>query len=215
MILMMFGGIYCLGAKMAVEYARKKRNMRFHEYVNQRQATRKKREKGKIRNFEAEEYARNGHPRPEDAPFFANTNEVEHFIGTSRSAISHWPDPEAIAEFLQGQELVKQWKEDFDNDKNSNPMDYKHSIPLYRLANFGWQGDLDPMDLAGLLNANTLYSFTVGCPQLFFTYYSISSAPTNDDAQVSLLYISAAVGLISLVLSLYNIGADVTSDSMS
>ena len=44
-----------------------------------------------------------------------------------------------------------------------------HSIPYYRLMEYGWQPSVTHTDFAGILNANALYSFTVGFPQLFFS----------------------------------------------
>ena len=42
---------------------------------------------------------------------------------------------------------------------NVKPM---HSTPGVRLMVFGWQPTIDHMDFAGILNANALYSFTIG-----------------------------------------------------
>merc|ERR1719352_119414 len=44
-----------------------------------------------------------------------------------------------------------------------------HSIPYLRLMEYGWQPSVSHTDFAGILNANALYSFTVGFPQLFFS----------------------------------------------
>ena len=41
-----------------------------------------------------------------------------------------------------------------------------HSIPLMRLMWYGWQPTVSHTDFAGILNANALYSFTIGFPQL-------------------------------------------------
>ena len=41
-----------------------------------------------------------------------------------------------------------------------------HSIPLVRLMVYGWQPTVSHSDFAGILNANALYSFTVGFPQV-------------------------------------------------
>jgi hypothetical protein len=46
-----------------------------------------------------------------------------------------------------------------------------HSMPCIRLMVFGWQPTIDHMDFAGILNANALYSFTIGCPQLGFALW--------------------------------------------
>ena len=41
-----------------------------------------------------------------------------------------------------------------------------HSLPLVRLMVYGWQPTVSHTDFAGILNANALYSFTIGFPQL-------------------------------------------------
>merc|ERR1719327_2606883 len=43
-----------------------------------------------------------------------------------------------------------------------------HSVPYLRLMVYGWQPSVDHMDFAGILNANALFSFTVGFPVIFF-----------------------------------------------
>ena len=48
-----------------------------------------------------------------------------------------------------------------------------HSTPFLRLMRFGWQPTIDPVDFAGILNANALYSFTIGTPQLGFAIWFI------------------------------------------
>ena len=78
-----------------------------------------------------------------------------------------------------------------------------HSIPLVRLMVYGWQPTVSHTDFAGILNANALYSFTIGFPQLgcsiaYITQYEMSS----------ILLLSLAIGTISLVLSVANMVLD-------
>jgi len=52
-----------------------------------------------------------------------------------------------------------------------NMLQVSHAVPLVRLMMFGWRTDIDPIDFAGILNANALYSFTLGFAQLGFSTY--------------------------------------------
>jgi len=103
-----------------------------------------------------------------------------------------------------------------------------HSIPYYRLMEFGWQPSVAHTDFAGILNANALYSFTVGFPQMIFSISFVFYAATVEadtivcktnpcsiyedffkpNVQSSLVAGSLAVGLISLFISVLNIVVD-------
>jgi len=107
---------------------------------------------------------------------------------------------------------------------------WSHSIPFYRLMEFGWQPSVSHTDFAGILNANGLYSFTVGIPQFLFSIAFTSTPPAqrdpspcelNPSAQCTLVedfgrprvqsvivYSSFAVGFISLLISITNIIVD-------
>merc|ERR1719197_908745 len=50
-----------------------------------------------------------------------------------------------------------------------------HSVPFYRLMEFGWQPSVSHSDFAGILNANALYTFTIGFPQLIFGFCFMAS----------------------------------------
>ena len=87
-----------------------------------------------------------------------------------------------------------------------------HSLPGVRLMVFGWQPTIDHMDFAGILNANALYSFTIGCPQLGFSLWYLlmfepspaaDGTPTLKNTNVVLF--STVMSLASIVLSLANI----------
>jgi hypothetical protein len=106
-----------------------------------------------------------------------------------------------------------------------------HSIPYYRLMEFGWQPSVSHTDFAGILNANGLYSFTVGFPQLFFSISFIAAqdgvsrepAPCETDqklrcglvedfgrtnVQSNLVLGSLGMGCTSLIITLLNIVLD-------
>lgn len=103
-----------------------------------------------------------------------------------------------------------------------------HSVPYYRLMEYGWQPSISHTDFAGILNANALYSFTVGFPQMIFSISfvvyalgaEIDNAPCESDpcsiwedfnkpnVQSALVAGSLAVGIISLIISIVNIVAD-------
>ena len=78
-----------------------------------------------------------------------------------------------------------------------------HSIPLLRLMVYGWQPTVSHTDFAGILNANALYSFTIGFPQLGCSIIYIVSYAADP-----ILLLSLAVGSISLILSVLNMILD-------
>jgi len=57
-----------------------------------------------------------------------------------------------------------------------NDMKWMHHVPFLRLARFGWMADVPDRDFAGIINANALYSSTIGMSQLvsslFFIYWN-------------------------------------------
>jgi hypothetical protein len=58
-----------------------------------------------------------------------------------------------------------------------------HSVPWYRLMVYGWQPSIDHFDFAGILNASAIYSFSVGPPQLVFSFaFLFSPASTRTPA---------------------------------
>jgi len=78
-----------------------------------------------------------------------------------------------------------------------------HSIPLVRLMVYGWQPTVSHSDFAGILNANALYSFTVGFPQLGATLIYITAYGMD-----GVIAMSLAVGTFSLFLSIMNMILD-------
>lgn len=107
-----------------------------------------------------------------------------------------------------------------------------HAMPYYRLFEFGWQPSVSHTDFAGIINANGLYSFTVGLPQFCFAIVFIVSsgnsgprapAPCETDAAIQctigedfgrpsfqfvVVGTSCFVAALSLVLSITNIMVD-------
>jgi len=78
-----------------------------------------------------------------------------------------------------------------------------HSLPLVRLMVYGWQPTVSHTDFAGILNANALYSFTIGFPQLgcsvaYIVYFKVDP----------ILVLSLAIGTVSLILSVLNMVLD-------
>jgi hypothetical protein len=60
-----------------------------------------------------------------------------------------------------------------------NVCEVKHGIPFLRLARFGFVASPTPKDLAGILNANALYSVATGIFQVFggvFLIFSVGNA---------------------------------------
>lgn len=78
-----------------------------------------------------------------------------------------------------------------------------HSIPLIRLMVYGWQPTVSHTDFAGILNANALYSFTIGFPQLGCSIIYILNYKMDP-----ILILSLVIGTISLVLSVMNMILD-------
>ena len=106
-----------------------------------------------------------------------------------------------------------------------------HSIPWYRLMVYGWQPSVNHFDFAGILNASAIYSFSVGLPQLIFSFAFIAMdrstgrepSPCEVDAlikcgitedfrrpnvQTFCVIGSAFVCLVSLIISITNIIID-------
>lgn len=197
LILCIFGCVYAFGSWRAVENSRAQAALNMFEFINKKKMD-STGDTRWIRNYKKEN--RTGHS---GITTFDSNDEVEYVLLLPFAHLQI----EQQESFKNGIVLLKQWITEFTEARDSNKMEYQHSIPFYRLASFGWQGDLDPMDFAGILNANALYSFTVGTPQLFFSSWSIFTTEEGDN---SILFISALIGFVSLVISLVNIRADFT-----
>ena len=103
-----------------------------------------------------------------------------------------------------------------------------HSTPFYRLMEYGWQPSVSHTDFAGILNANALYSFTVGFPQLIFsvafiiysagaesTHFACKTDPcgiyedfSKANVQAVIVGGSLIIGVLSVVISVVNIIVD-------
>lgn len=57
-----------------------------------------------------------------------------------------------------------------------NTLTLAQGLPLLRTLKFGWRPEIGPVDVAGILNANVLYSFTLGVTQLGFAIYFFTAA---------------------------------------
>jgi len=88
-----------------------------------------------------------------------------------------------------------------------NMLQVSHAIPLVRLMMFGWRTDIDPIDFAGILNANALYSFTLGFAQLGFSSYFLATLPS------CIASASAAVATAAAVVASSALGANATNAS--
>ena len=58
---------------------------------------------------------------------------------------------------------------------------WSHSLPYYRLLEYGWQPSVSHTDFAGILNASALFSFTVGLPQIAFSIAFLSVDKSSRD----------------------------------
>ena len=106
---------------------------------------------------------------------------------------------------------------------------WSHAIPFYRLTEFGWQPSVASTDFAGILNANGLWSFTVGVPQVLFSVVFIISArehvaaPCENDAALQctltedfgrpnvqnvIVFAALFIDFVSLAISIANIVVD-------
>lgn len=135
--------------------------------------------------------------------------EDEDVVAFLNYDADYFDNADQKAKCENGQKLVSEWKAQFHENNQGNTMTMEHSIPFYRLACFGWMGDLNPMDLAGILNANALYSFTVGTPALLLSFWTIFSAQGSFEEK-AVFFIAALIGVISFVISLANILQDFT-----
>lgn len=68
---------------------------------------------------------------------------------------------------------------------------------------FGWQPSVSHTDFAGILNANALYSFTIGLPQFACTIFFTTQMPGE-----FLIWVSLMIGFLSIVLSILNLVLD-------
>jgi len=72
--------------------------------------------------------------------------------------------------------------------------------PILRTARFGFMAVPNPMDLAGLLNANALYSFATGILQLMFGCFLVKEKGASIERVLPM-----SVSFVSLVLCLANV----------
>jgi hypothetical protein len=87
-----------------------------------------------------------------------------------------------------------------------NIVKWKHSVPFFRMARFGWMADIPAGDFAGILNANALYSFTMGFIQFGCTLYYMFGTASSGEPQVNMIILtSLTISTLSLVLSLVNL----------
>jgi hypothetical protein len=199
-VLLVFGGVYCLGCYKAT------RRQQLYEYVNDK----KYRSSDDIVVFEYED--------GKQLPKFRSNAAIAGFLELPANQwYTNTRDPqekqEKVDQMKRGQQAVRQWQGEYanlDDSQQGNTMKLQHSIPFYRLACFGWQGDLGPMDLAGVLNANALYSFTIGTPALILSVWTLFSSNGRPVQERIIFGISALIGFISFVLSLVNILQDYT-----
>lgn len=85
-----------------------------------------------------------------------------------------------------------------------NVCEVKHGIPFLRLARFGFVASPTPKDLAGILNANALYSVATGIFQVFGGVFLIFSVGNAD----LMVLLPLSISLCSLVLSAFNVFLD-------
>ena len=98
-----------------------------------------------------------------------------------------------------------------------NTLTLAQGLPLLRTLRFSWRPGIAPVDVAGILNANLLYSFTLGVTQLSFALFYTSSSgaagsagadallsrgshATDDDALV--VFACAVLAAVGVVLGL-------------
>merc|ERR1719356_1197239 len=84
-----------------------------------------------------------------------------------------------------------------------NMVKTQHSVPFFRLMKFGWMADIPAGDFAGILNANSLYSFTLGIPQMAFGLFFWIII--REGKMELLVVASLAVSVCSGILSIMNI----------
>jgi len=121
--------------------------------------------------------------------------------------------PETFADLQEDdddhQELFKKAMQDWgvisvvitEKSKNSiNSVGRVHGTPLIRTARFGFMAVPSPMDLAGLLNANALYSFATGILQLIFGTFLVLKKGASIQRVLPM-----SVAFVSLLLCLANV----------
>merc|ERR1719503_56442 len=112
---------------------------------------------------------------------------------------------QAVQEFQEGMHewgLAAIW--DACEIKNaSNCVESHHGVPGLRLACFGFQSEPSPKDLAGILNANALYSATTGVVQIAFGFILVSQHGVSTNVLIPLI-----ISGVSIVLSAFNVFLD-------
>jgi hypothetical protein len=83
-----------------------------------------------------------------------------------------------------------------------NCMEMVHGIPLIRMARFGFMAVPQPRDFGGLLNANAMYSFCTGVPQLCVSILCAALGVMPID---TMLILPLSVASTSMVLSIINV----------
>ena len=108
---------------------------------------------------------------------------------------------------------------------------FTHSVPIWRLLEYGWQPSYSHTDMAGIVNASGLYSFTVGVPQIFFAVaFTLTPEPGRAPApcevnparqctmledfgqpivQKQIITLSLWISVISLIFSITNLMIDI------
>lgn len=86
-----------------------------------------------------------------------------------------------------------------------NVCEVKHGLPFLRLANFGFMAAPSASDLAGILNANSAYTFCTGVTQLAMGVYMMTTMEWPIPLEYFLPFVISSV---SLVLSLCNVFLD-------
>lgn len=79
----------------------------------------------------------------------------------------------------------------------------RHSIPYYRTMSFAWREAIKPVDFAGILNANGLWSFTAGIGMQGCSIYCMEQQGFN-----AVLFGSLVIGVGTTLMSLANIVFD-------
>jgi hypothetical protein len=103
---------------------------------------------------------------------------------------------------LTQQDLQHLWV--YVESKNArNCCEWSHGIPFLRLSAYGFFSEPSPNDLGSILNANALYTFTTGIPQIAVGVMMLSEGEPSMNSLLPLF-----VSTFSLVLSLINIFMD-------
>jgi len=109
---------------------------------------------------------------------------------------------EGFKEFMVANGLEEQFYQDRNNFIR-HQVTWKHSVPFLRTTWFACTADIRALDVAGILNADALYSFTTRMSQLGMSLYFTMAINPQQGAMI--IWASLVISITSFYLTILNI----------